>query len=799
MGTLSTYEADKMELKEYKPGTRFPGVVGRTVDRSSPAWPEPVRAREGAPNILFFVLDDVGYGQLSSFGGLIETPTLDRLAENGLRYTNMHTAALCTPTRACILTGRNHHSNAMNGITEAATGFPGAHGSIPFENGFLSEMLLEHGYNTFAVGKWHLTPSQEASAAGPFNRWPLGRGFERYYGFLGGDTHQYYPDLVYDNHPVEPPRSPEEGYHLTEDLADRAIGFIQDAHVVAPDKPFFLLFATGAGHAPHHVPKVWADRYRGQFDGGWQAYRQRVYRRQIEMGLIPPGTELPPPDPDIAAWETLSGDEQRLYARMMEVYAGFIEHTDHQFGRIVDFLAEIGELDNTLIMVISDNGASAEGGPNGSVNEMLFFNYVPESLETNLATIDELGGPDTYNHYPYAWAWAGDTPFRRWKRETYRGGISDPLIVHWPRGIQARGEFRGQYAHAIDMVPTVLEALGLEAPRTLRGAAQSPLEGVSFAHTFEDGAAPTRHVTQYFESLGHRSIYHDGWKAVCPWPGPSFAEAATAGRRWGDEIRSDDLEDLERNAWELYNVAQDLTETRNVAEQYPAKLQEMVTLWWAEAGKYNVLPLDGRGTQRFSTPRPQVTPRREQYVYYPGGQMVGTDAAVNVKNRPHSITAEVVIPRGGAEGVLLAHGALFGGYALYVKDRRLHYVHNYVGREEFRVTSDRDLPEGRVTLRFEFEVTTPADIRRGKGTGGRGYLFVDGQAAGTAEIPVTCPIVYALAGEGLSCGYDSGQEVTADYRAPFPFTGKIERVTVDISGELTVDREAEIRRALARQ
>ncbi len=788
-----------MKLKEYKPGTKFPGVVGRTVDQSSPAWPEPVRAKTGAPNILFFVLDDVGYGQLSSYGGLINTPTLDRLAENGLRYTNMHTAALCTPTRTCILTGRNHHSNATNGITEAATGYPGAHGMIPLENGFLSEMLLEHGYNTFAVGKWHLTPSQEASGAGPFTRWPLGRGFERYYGFLGGDTHQYYPDLVYDNHPVDPPKPPEEGYHLTEDLADRAIGFIQDAHVVAPDKPFFMLFATGAGHAPHQVPKEWADRYQGKFDNGWQAYRETVYRRQVEMGIIPPGTELPPPDADIPRWESLSADEKRLYARMMEVYAGFIEHTDHQFGRIVDFIKELGELDNTLIMVISDNGASAEGGPTGSVNEMLFFNYVPESLETNLAMIDELGGPDTYNHYPWGWTWAGDTPFRRWKRETYRGGISDPLIVHWSAGIGAQGELRDQYVHAIDMLPTVLEALDLEPPAAIRGATQSPIEGVSFAHTFADGQAATKHITQYYESLGHRSIYHDGWKAVCPWPGASFAEAATVGRRWGDEITSEAMEDLERNAWELYHVAEDLTENKDLAEQNPGKLHEMVTLWWTEAGKYNVLPLDGRGTQRFATPRPQVTRDREQYVYYPGGQMVGTEVAANVKNRPHSITAQVVIPEGGAEGVLLAHGALFGGYALYVKDRRLHYVHNYVGREEFRVTSATELPEGKVTLRFEFEKTTPADIRNGKGAGGRGHLYVNGEPAGSVDIPVTCPIVYALAGEGLCCGYDGGQEVTADYSAPFPFTGTIERVTVDVSGALIVDEEAEERRAMARQ
>ena len=524
---------DPMAIKTYKDGTPFTGVIGRTTEESSPAWPEPPRPPEGAPNVLFFVLDDVGYGQLSSFGGLVETPVLDSLAANGLRYTNMHTTALCSPSRGCILTGRNHHSIGLASITETSTGYPGYNGILPFDRGMLSEMLLQQGYNTFCVGKWHLTPPEHTTAAGPYDRWPLGRGFERYYGFLGGETNQWYPELTYDNHEVEQPKQPEEGYHLSIDLADKAIEFIQDAHVNAPDKPFFLYYATGAGHAPHHVPKEWADKYKGKFDMGWDEYREIVHQRQLEMGIIPPGTELSAHDPDVPVWDTLPDDAKRLYARIMEVYAGFISFTDYHFGRILEFLREIGELDNTLIMVISDNGASSEGGPVGSLNEMFFFNNVKESLEDNLKMIDKLGGVETLNHYPWGWTNAGNTPFRRWKRETYRGGTTDPCIVSWPKGIQARGEMRPHYGHIIDFVPTVLEALGIEAPESIRGVTQAPIDGISFAHTFNDAAAPSNHHTQYFEMFGHRSIYHDGWRAVCPWPGTELHR----GRQEGPPVR----------------------------------------------------------------------------------------------------------------------------------------------------------------------------------------------------------------------------------------------------------------------
>jgi arylsulfatase A-like enzyme len=783
-----------VSLKEYKPGTTFPGVIGRTFDVSEQAWPAPRRADEAAPNVLFIVLDDTGFGQLGCYGSPISTPNLDRLAAGGLRYSNMHTTALCSPTRTCILTGRNHHSNHMAGITEISTGFPGYDGYIPFENGFLSEMLRGQGYNTYAVGKWHLTPADQISAAGPYDRWPLGRGFERYYGFLGGDTHQYYPELTYDNHRVEPPKTPEQGYHLTEDLVDRAIGFLADSKQVAPNKPFFLYFATGAMHAPHHVAKEWADKYKGVFDDGWEAYREKVFARQKELGVIPADAELSRHDPDVPHWDSLSPEERRLYARMMEVFAGFLEHTDHHIGRLIDFLEELGELENTLIMVISDNGASSEGGPTGSINENKFFNFVEDDLEQNLAAIDDIGGPKYFNHYPWGWTWAGNTPFRRWKRETYRGGISDPFIVHWPAGVEARGEIRDQYAHAIDMVPTVLDLLGIEPPTFIGGVQQSPIEGLSMAESIRDAEAPSRRTTQYFEMLGHRSIYHDGWKAVCPWPGTSFAE----GQPFGTPITAEKLTELDASGWELYHVAEDWTESHDVAADNRGRLIEMIALWYAEAGKYNVLPVDGRGQQRFADERPQIAVDRARYTYYPGTQEVPPNAAPKLLNRPHSAHVGVAIPDHGAEGVLLSQGGVDGGFTLFVQDGRLRYTYNYVADQHFHIVSDSEVPSGKHILSFEFRPTGKAEPMKGKGTPGTITLFVDGEPVGSGELPVTMPITVGLAG-GVSVGLDAGAPVTTEYAPPFAFTGTIFRAVYDVSGERVEDHEAEIRMALARQ
>ncbi|NCF64983.1 MAG: sulfatase-like hydrolase/transferase [Chloroflexi bacterium] len=785
-----------MSLKEYKPGTAFTGVVGRTYDQSEPAWPEPPRAKEGAPNVLFIVLDDTGFGHLGCYGSPIATPNLDSLAEGGVRYSNMHTTALCSPTRTCILTGRNHHSNNMACITEGSTGYLGYNANIPFENGFLSEMLLQHGYNTYAVGKWHLTPVDQVSAAGPYDRWPLGRGFERYYGFLGGDTHQYYPELVYDNHVVEQEKTPEEGYHLTEDLVDKAISFIADTKQVAPNKPFFMYFATGAMHAPHHVPKEWADKYKGMFEDGWDAYREEVFAKQKEMGVAPQDAELSRHDPDVQDWDTLPEEERKLYARMMEVYAGFLEHTDFHIGRLMDFLKKIGEFDNTLIMAISDNGASAEGGPSGSINESYFFNNVPESVEDNMKASDDLGGPEYFNHYPWGWTWAGNAPFRRWKRETYRGGVSDPFIVHYPEGIKTKGEVRSQFTHAVDMVPTVLDLLGLEPPTSIKGVTQAPIEGVSFAETLENADAPGKHKTQYFEMLGHRSIYHDGWRAVCPWPGPSFAEAGTG---FGNPISAEKLTELDEKGWELYHVAEDFAENHNVAAENRGKLIEMIAQWYVEAGKYHVMPVDGRGPIRVMDERPTIAKARTSYTYYPGTQPVAVSAGANVLNRPHSIAADVEIPEAGAEGVLFSHGGSDGGYSLYIKDGLLHYVHNYMASEYFHVESVEKVPSGHHKLRFEFEVTGPPNIPGGKGVPGRAQLYFDDKLVGHADFPYTTPLMFGVAGGALETGRDSGAPVTREYAPPFEFTGTIDSVTVDVSGELIKDSEAELRQIMARQ
>jgi arylsulfatase len=683
----------------------------------------------------------------------------------------------------------------MSCITEASTGYPGGNGYIPFENGFLSEILLQQGYNTYAIGKWHLTPSEQTSAAGPYDRWPLGRGFERYYGFLGGDTHQYYPELIFDNHAVEPEKTPEEGYHLTEDLVDKAISFIADAKQVAPDKPFFMYFCPGAMHAPHHVPKEWADKYKGQFDEGWDVYRVKTFARQKELGIIPQDAELSRHDPDVAQWNELSADERKLYARMMEVFAGFLEHTDHHYGRLFQFLKSIGEWNNTIVMFISDNGASAEGGPSGSVNENKFFNNVPDNLEQNLAAIDDIGGPKYFNHYSWGWTFAGNTPFRRWKRETYRGGVSDPFIVHWPAGIKAKGAIRTQYAHAIDMTPTVLELLEIEAPVTIKGVTQSPIEGHSFAHALDDANAPSKHITQYFEMFGHRSLYHDGWRAVCPWPGTSFSEA---GKGFGATIDAKTLTELDGQHWELYHIDRDFAENHNLAAQHRDKLIEMIAAWYVEAGKYNVLPIDGRGTLRLAETRPQIAVARTSYTYYPGTQSVPSNAAVNTLNRPYSITADVSIPKGGAEGVLLSHGGNDGGFSFYMKEGKLHFAYNYVADTHYHFTSTADVPAGRRKLRFEFEPSGKPDVAKGLGTPGRGQFYIDGKLVGQFEIAKTIPLTIGLGG-GVTAGADPGSPVTTNYAPPFRFTGRLYSATVDVSGDLIEDKEATMRTVMARQ
>lgn len=785
------------DLQIYTNGPPFTGAIGPAV-KLSPARPEPTQAPAGAPNIIFFVLDDVGYGQLSSFGGLVQTPNLDRLAARGLRYTNLHTSGLCSPSRGGLLTGHNHHALGLGCSITTSTGCPGDNGLLPLEQGMLSEMLVQQGYNTFCVGKWHLVPPEHTTPAGPYDRWPLGRGFERYYGFLGRDTNQWYPALTYDNHPVAQPAQPEAGYHLNGDLADKAIQFIQDAHSNEPEKPFFLFYAAGAGHAPHQVPRDWADRYRGKFDLGWDEYRRIVHQRQLETEIIPPGTELAPHDPEVPPWENLSADEQRLYARMMEVYAGLIEQTDFHFGRMLTFLEEIDEMENTLIVVISDNGASAEGGPTGTVNGMFGFNNVEESLADNLNALDRLGGVDSFNHYPQGWAHAGNTPFRRWKGEAYRGGTTVPCIVFWPRGIQARGEVRSQYAHIIDLVPTVLEAIGLEAPKTIHGIPQAPLDGVSFAPSFSQADAPSRRPTQYFELGGHRAIDHDGWRAVCPNPG--FAGETPEPYGSGSALPNPVPEDIETHPWELYHVAVDFAECHNLAAEHPDRVIELVGGWWTEARKYNVDRF-GPGSKPGQGPTSltvEGAKPRQRFVYYPNGAPVPFAATPNVYNHPFSITADVAIPRGGATGVILAQGGRTGGYVFFVKDQKLQFIYNYLGRNLFDLVSIEPIPEGEVTLRYEFEPTGQPDFAFGKGASALSQLFINGTLVGAVQLPHTVPVIFGP--EGLTCGYDGGDRVAPDrYPDRFPFTGLLRRVTLDLSGKGITGPAADGKIPMARQ
>ena len=743
----------------------FEGVIGPTVEQSQPHWPAQARAPEGAPNVLFIVLDDVGFAQLGCYGAPnIETPHIDRLAQNGLRYNNFHATPLCSPTRAAILTGRNHHSCAMGVISEFSTGFPGYNGRMPLSHGLISEILGPAGWSTFALGKWHLTPPEDVNLAANRRWWPLGRGFDRYYGFLGGTTSRYVPWLTYDNHFVRPPETPEEGYHLLTDMVDKAREFVVDVKHVAPDRPFFMYFCPGGTRAPHQVPDEWIARYRGVFDDGWDRYREEALEKQIALGICPPGTRLSPRDPSIPRWRDLSERHQAIFAHQMEVFAAYVSFVDHHVGRLVGMLEELDQLDNTLIVLTSDNGASIEGGDNGLPNEVLFFNNVPASLDLVARWNDEWGGPETFPIYAAGWAWAGNTPFLRWKRDTTRGGCAEPLIVHWPKGIRARGEIRAEFTHAIDVVPTVLDVLGMRMPAAINGATQAPLEGVSFASTFADADAQLQREAQYFEMVGRRAIYHEGWRAYAPWT-------------FGQEITAEDLADAK---WMLFNIEEDFSESTDVASRYPDKLAELERLWWIQAAKYNVLPLDGRSVLRQAEPRPQMASPRSEYVYYAGGGEISSSDAVNVLNRSHAITADVVIPDEGAEGVLLAQGGRFAGYSFFVKDNRLHYVHNYVGLQEFSLTSSIDVPAGEATLRFEFQRTTPPNFAEGRGSAGIGRLYIDGRQVGQIEIPMTVPLAFALSGEGLCCGWDSLTSACSAYRAEFPFTGTIRKVVVDV-------------------
>jgi arylsulfatase A-like enzyme len=775
----------------------FKGVVNVDISRSTPDWApyaQPV-ARDGAPNILYIVLDDVGFSAMEPFGGLIRTPNINRIAERGLVYSNFHTTALCSPTRSCLLTGRNHTTNSMGSITEAAAGFPNSSGHIPFECGNIAEVLGERGWNTFMVGKWHLTPEDEMNLASTKRQWPLGRGFERFYGFLGAETNQWYPDLIHDNHPVEQPATPEEGYHFSTDITDHALAFIRDAKAVAPEKPFFLYYCPGACHAPHHAPKEWSDKYRGAFDMGYEAYREQVFQRQQALGILPEEAELSPINPyidrtsrdgktwpeldTVRPWEPLSDEEKRLFARMAEVYAGFLSHADNEIGRLLGYLEESGQLENTIIVIVSDNGASGEGGPNGSVNENKLFNGLPDKIEENLAFLDDLGTPLTYNHYPTGWAWAFNTPFKLWKRySNYEGGTADPMIVSWPARITATG-IRRQYTHAVDIVPTLYESLEIELPETLKGYTQFPLEGISFATSFDDEAADTGKTTQFYSMGGTAAIWHEGWKAASLTPAAPDMWADYAGQ-----------------IWELFDTTTDPTECHDLAEQHPDKLRELVNLWWVEAGKYNALPLENRGVvEILGTERPQIAKQRSRYLYYPGTAEVPESVAPNIRNRSYTVAVEVDVESADASGVLFSHGARFGGHALYAKDGKLKYVYNWVGMFEQIVESTERIPTGHVVLSASFDRegdTMPAE--------GTLTLYFGDRQVGQGRIK-TQPGKFSIAGEGLNVGKDTAEPVSDDYpgSSPWPFTGgTIVRAAVDVSGTPFVDLAEEARMAFAR-
>jgi arylsulfatase len=730
---------------------------------------------------------------MGCYGGPIETPNIDRIAADGVRYTQWHTTALCSPTRSCLLTGRNHTRNSMACITEAAIGFPNASGTIPPENGMLPEILGELGWNTYMVGKWHLCPDDEMNLAATRRNWPSGRGFERWYGFLGAETNQWYPDLVYDNHVVDQPKSPEDGYHLTVDLTDKAIEFIRDSKAIAPEKPFFLYYAPGAAHAPHHAPKEWIDRFKGRFDMGYEAMREETLARQKELGIVPKDTELPPINPigtaetrtgpdgrpfpalDVTRpWDSLSDDEKALFSRMAEVYAGFLAHADDQIGRLLDFLEEFGWRENTIVIVVSDNGASGEGGPNGSVNEMKFANGVPDTIEANMPMMAELGSTTTYNHYPNGWAMAFNTPFKMWKRYEFNGGTSDPCIVSWPAGIRSRDEIRHQYHHAIDLVPTVLDILGVEAPEAIKGHVQTPFDGVSMSSSFEHPKVPSTRSTQFYAMLGSRAIWHDGWKAVTNHP-------TIAG--WSH---------FNDDEWELYHTEVDRSELHNLAAEHPDKVRELVNLWFAEAGANGAFPLDDRSALEIMiTPRPVLSPPRNRYVYFPDTAEVPESQAVNVRNRSFGIGALVDIPTKGAEGVLFAHGSAFGGHALYVKEDRLHYVYNFIGMAEQVVVATEAVPTGDkliLAASFDKDGEDPPGVANGMLSLWHGETKV-----GEGRIK-TQPGKFMIAGEGLCIGRDGGSGVTTDYPGtePWRFTGgTIRRVAVDVSGEPYLDLERE--------
>lgn len=740
----------------------FRGKMGRYMANSDkPDFPPGVAAPAGAPNVILVLLDDVGFGQTSAFGGGIETPSLDALARQGLSYNRFHTTALSSPTRAALLTGRNHHAVGSGRITELASGYDGYTSMMPKSAATVAEILRQNGYATAMFGKNHNTPDWETGTSGPFDRWPTGLGFEYFYGFQGGDTSQFEPTLYENTVPV-PAQARPAGYHLTTDLADRSIDWVRQVKAAAPDKPYFLYLATGATHAPHHAPKEWVERFKGRFDGGWDEYRRLTLERQKQLGMVPANTRLTPRPEGIPAWDSVSADQKRVYARMMEVFAGFTAHTDHEVGRVIDAALALPGGENTLVIYIAgDNGASAEGGPQGSLNEMSIINARIESAAAMLSQVDELGSANHYNHFPIAWAHAMNTPFQWYKMvASHLGATRNGMVISWPARIRQGGQIRSQFHHVVDVAPTILEAAQLPAPRRVNGVGQKPMDGISMAYSFGDAKAPGLRQTQYFELAGNRAIYRDGWMA-------SAKFFAVSDFFTGKPVPMDPA----KVTWSLYNLEHDFSEAEDLAGREPKRLQAMERLFWAEAKRNSVLPI------ALNTPddvagiyRPSLTRGRTNFAYPPGTRLP-EGSAPNVKNSSFRIEAETVLDAGGNSGVLVAQGGRTGGYALFVKDRRLHFAYNFLNEQHYAVTSTEVLPAGPVRLGAEFRY----DAAERPGGGAKVTLLADGRPIGEGRVERTVPVRFSMA-ETFDVGLDSGTPVSPRYASPAVFTGKLKEV-----------------------
>jgi len=753
------------------PDPTFEGKVGKTYVESESAWPELPKAPAGAPNVVIILLDDVGFGQVGTYGGPVETPCLDKLAANGLKYNRFHTTAICGPSRAALITGRNHHNCGSGFLAEWASGFPSYNNMMPRATATIGRILKNNGYNTAWLGKNHNTPDWESSIVGPFDRWPSGMGFDYFYGFIGGETHQYYPVLFENTVPVEPDKSPEEGYHFMTDMTDKAIDWLRYSKSVNPDKPALLYFAPGAAHAPHHAPRDWREKYKGKFDQGWDKVREETYLRQLEKGIIPPGTENTPRPEWVQAWDTLSADEKKLYARFMENFAGYLAFADHECGRLLDAISELPDAENTLIFyIVGDNGASSEGGFNGTVNEVMNLNGVPSTLEMNMEKYDEIGGPQTEPHYPLGWAWAGNAPFQ-WVKQvaSHLGGTRNPMVVSWPAKIKDGGGVRSQFAHLIDIVPTILDAAGIPAPDHVEGIAQKPMDGVSLTATLTDAQAKPVRARQYFEVFSNRAIYDEGWIACAQHTFPWRQDFAPGN--W------------ENDKWELYNLDEDFSEAKDLAAEHPEKLAELKAIFDGECEKYGVYPLDDRGTGRLMEAKPSpggADPKRTHFTYYPGAIRLAETAAPNTKNRSHRI--EIQIEKGG-EGVLVAEGGASAGFVLYVKDGKPAYHFNWFERERTIIESSESLPSGASTVVFEF-----AYDGGGGGRGGEGVLYLDGKEVGRKRIPNTVAGRFGI--DTFGVGVDTGSPVSNDYKPPFAYSGVIKQVDIHL-GDSGLSEEEE--------